>query len=174
VEVDPGKPCAILVNFTQNGLGTDNGGGDLHFDYSWQSSTGNQADLQACTVQEKVQYPGGSPYTFPNPPFPPGNAPSNPDLNSINANTPGWTDDQTIQGTFQPPYSNVGVSTTQIYRYYCPCYQNGAWQTLAGPLNIYRQVTNTLFSGVWVYQVCKDNASPQTGYSCAVINPLPH
>jgi hypothetical protein len=177
VEVDPGKPCAILVNFTQNGLGTDNGGGDLHFDYSWQSSTGNPQDLQGCFVQEKVQYPGtGSSYTFPSPPFPSGNSPDNPTLGPdplAPGPSMGILDDQLIRGTFKPPYSAASISATQIYRYYCNCYQNGAWQTLAGPLNIYRQVSNTLFSSVWVYQVCKDNVSPQTGYSCALINPLP-
>jgi hypothetical protein len=83
------------------------------------------------------------------------------------------TDDHSTSGQFVKPYSFSAISATQLYRFYCSCYQGGAWQPLANTLNLYRQVTNQLYPNVWVFQVCKDNVSPQAGYSCAIINPLP-
>lgn len=166
--------CAIPTNLQQSGPGRDAGNGTLHFDYTWQSSTGNLQDLSACHIQERVQYPGsGLTYTFPSPPYPAISA-SNPTLNEVNPVAGGMTDDQLTPGQFVKPYAFSPISATQVYRFWCSCYQSGNWQSLINnPLNLYRQVTNQLIPGVWVFQVCKDNTSPQSGYSCAMINPLP-
>jgi hypothetical protein len=45
-----GEECAIPVNYRQVGRGTDIGGGTLHFDYRWDSSTGGLDDLAVCSV----------------------------------------------------------------------------------------------------------------------------
>ena len=42
----------------------DVGNGVLHFDYDWDSSTGNLANLNNCQVGESVAYPGASPYVW--------------------------------------------------------------------------------------------------------------
>ncbi len=49
--------CGVPTNFQQQSC-SDIGSGDLHFVYTWVSSTGSLADLQGCTVGEIVTYPG--------------------------------------------------------------------------------------------------------------------
>jgi hypothetical protein len=65
---------AIPVNFRQVGGGTDIGNGVLYFEYTWDSSSGNPADLGHCEIGEKVTYPG----PFPSPPWPPNLPTGNP------------------------------------------------------------------------------------------------
>lgn len=183
--VDPGKPCAIPVNFQQNNLGTDIGGGTLEVHYTWGSSTGNLNDLAACFIGERVAYPGDTnPWPFP-PPFPAISA-NNPTLSmpgDIVSTAGNFDDDHSTPGNFRPPYSVTSFNTQQIYRFHCPCYNNDNWKNLAPDPNnpdktmsIFRQVTNTLYPATWVFQICKDNIAPastQANYSCALIKPLP-
>lgn len=166
-------PCAYVTNFQQDGDGSDTGGGTLHFRYTWGSSTGHSEALAACYVQEKVTYDGGHPFYFPAP-FPnfgvdnPSYQPPGP-----NGAAGAITDDQMIPGTFRKPYnSDHNFTATQIYRFWCPCYQNGNWQTLAGPLNIDRKVYQNP-NGTWTFQICKNSVTPVHDGSCAAINPLP-
>jgi hypothetical protein len=87
--------------------------------------------------------------------------------------TASMEDNHSTPGTFVKPYSRSGISAAQIYRFYCPCHQNGAWQNFTTQLDIYRQVTDTLFPANWVFQICKNNIAPFSGITCALINPLP-
>jgi hypothetical protein len=57
--------CATPTNFAIHSE-TPLSDGSLFFTYTWSSSTGNQADLGACTVGESVFYPGypTTPYIY--------------------------------------------------------------------------------------------------------------
>lgn len=170
--VDAPPACATPVNFRQTGPGVDQGGGTLSFVYNWDSSTGNLNDLASCKAQEKVTY-DKSPW--PSPPFPHGLGANNPEINEFTPSTSEMGDDHSTPGAFVKPYSLSVVNASQIYRWYCPCYQGGNWQTFAAGISISRQVTDQLFQGTWVFQVCKTGVTPQTqppGYFCALIKPL--
>jgi YD repeat-containing protein len=153
--------CPVPTNFRQTfNLGY---GGLLHFEYAWDSSTGNHADLAACTVGESVTYPNGNPYVAPNPPF--NAAYSNPTEINVAATQGSIPDDHMIPG-FTTPYSPSSHTGTQNWRYSCPCANNGQFVNLMGPLSIRRQVSQNP-NGSWKYTITK----PTAGF--ATIDPLP-
>lgn len=109
--------CAIPTNFHQTAVSQEPNG-TLHFEYAWESSTGDLADLWECTIGEKVDYPGGNPYYWPSPPFA-GNT-ENPYERNISA-TEGAGDDNHTVNQFSKPYIEASFNAIQVYRYTCPC-----------------------------------------------------
>lgn len=152
--------CQVPTNFRQVGPGVDSGGGVLHFDYAWSSSTGNLSDLSICTVNEIVTYPGvADPYVWPRPPW--NTATRNPAGSGV-PGTAGSGSDNHTPGTFITPYQAANFTAVQTYNYTCGVCGNG---TLYGPLNIVRDVSQNADT-TWKYVITKSGAS-------ASINPLP-
>lgn len=157
---------AVPVNFRQIDS-SDAGHGTLHFDYKWDSSSGNLADLQYCVVGENVTYPGiKNPFPFPSPPFPPDAYP-NPSIANVFANQGSFSDDQmlTPSQTFVKPYGFSTFTATQYYRFACTYYDSGNFHNLMGPNLIVRMVSPNP-NGSWKFTVTKSG-------SMATINPLP-
>jgi hypothetical protein len=157
--------CAVPTNFHAYSCG-DNGNGDLHFVYTWESTSGSLSDLTMCTVGEIVTYPGTqNPWPAPSPPFPP-NTYANPTINDEAATSGTFTDDHLLRDTtFVKPYSASSYNATQYYRYKCTCSNNGNYVNLQGPLSIARSVSQNS-NGSWKFTVTKSGCS-------ATINPLP-
>lgn len=167
-----GVKCPVPVNFRQVGTGTDIGGGQLAFQYAWDSSTGNINDLATCNVGEIVTFPGpsgpGVQYFWPSPPFPAGSSSDNPSIDYLPGSRGGFADIHHLDDpnyTFVKPYRAASFTGTQYYRYSCPCSNGGAWRNVMGPLSIVRSVSQNP-NGTWKYTVTKSGAS-------ATINPLP-
>jgi hypothetical protein len=155
-------PCAIPTNFRQTSC-SDAGGGVLHFEYRYDSSTGNLADLGGCTMGEIVTYPGGNPFHHPSPPF--GTAGwDNPTIINFAASG-GVQDNHFTPGAFVKPYSSAGVTATQFYRYKCACANGGNYVNIMGPISINRAV-NANNNGSFRYNITKSGCS-------AKIDPLP-
>jgi hypothetical protein len=147
----PATPSAIPRNFRQT-AGSDAGGGVLHFEYAWDSSTGNLADLRGCEVGERVDYTQTE-----NPPF-------------CNRRNPTilWVagQDGRAQDNHSPGLCGARkVSTeraTQYYRYRCG---GGSPVNLMGPVSIVREVIRKP-DGSYKYRITKSGIP-------AEIDPLP-
>ncbi|MBV9990884.1 MAG: HEAT repeat domain-containing protein [Alphaproteobacteria bacterium] len=109
---------AIPTAFTI-GPGQDYGSGVLHFNVTWESSTGHLSDLAQCQVGEHVTYPGsGSTFTFPDPAWL-DYAVSNPSVASVNGRAGALGDDH-LTGTFDDYIvEEVQFSANQYYWYNC-------------------------------------------------------
>jgi hypothetical protein len=142
---------ATPTNFRQT-AGADAGGGVLHFEYAWESSTGNLADLSDVEVGERVDYTQTE-----NPPFSP--AP-NPTIIWIPGQDGGFQDNHS-PGTVKP-YKNSTERATQYYRYRR---SGGSAVNLMGPISIIRRVTRKP-DGNYRYRITKSGLS-------ADIDPLP-
>jgi len=141
--------------------------GVLHFDYTWESSTGNLADLSNCLVGEFVTYPGAAnPYVWPSPPWAAGSSTPNPTMPST-AGSGGAGQDNHGPKSFVAAASRVAANftATQIYRYQCPCANGGNWVTLDGPISIVRTVTQNA-DGTWQYAISKSGSN-------GGLNPIP-
>lgn len=159
--------CAIPVSFRQT-TGYDVGGGTLHFEYAWDSSTHHLADLNSssCTIREYVTYPGGSPFYWPSPPYAAGSSSQNP---TILPSPPipggdGAGQDNNSPKSFRSPYVASTFTATQYFQYSCTC-NNAMNVNLAGPISITRVVSQNP-DGSWRFTVTKSGSS-------ASINPLP-
>ena len=155
--------CAIPVNFRQTSV-SDSGGGVLHFDYAWDSSTGDLADLANCTISELVQYTA-SDLPFPSPPFPAGLNPPNPTILSVPGVDGVAQDNHSTPGTFVKPYAAASVTAVQRYRYTCACDNSGNPVVIVGPINLVRSVFKNP-TGTFGFKITKSGSS-------ATINPLP-
>jgi hypothetical protein len=157
---------AVPTNFRQVDV-YDAGNGDLHFDYKWDSSSGNLADLQHCFVGEYVTYQDTrNPWPFPSPPFP-NDAYQNPGTSGVFGNYGGFPDDHmlTPSSTFVKPYFFKTFTATQYYRFACTYYDSGYFHNITGPNYIIRTVSQNPNSS-WEFTVTKSRAT-------ATINPLP-
>jgi hypothetical protein len=154
MNVEP--PCAFPVNFRQTGV-TDLGDGVLQFQYAWDSSTGNPADLSNCMVGEITTYPGSNnPFTWPSPPYQSNTGTPNPTIREVNGNL-GAAPDTHIHKPFQQPYIFNTFTATQYYRYKCPCKNGGAYVNLVGPIQIVRTVEIVPFTD-WTYHIEKSGS----------------
>ncbi|MGQ0835702.1 MAG: DUF6531 domain-containing protein [Gammaproteobacteria bacterium] len=161
----PPPPCHVPINFRQVSA-SDIGNGILRFEYAWNSSSGNLADLAACVVGEIVTYPSSqNPWPWPSPPFPSVSTP-NPSITEQDGPLGGLIDSHNPGGTFVKPYNTSAFVATQYYRYRCPCSNGGNPVNLMGPLAIGRSVIQTE-GGSWRYTVTKDVGG------LAAIDPLP-
>ncbi len=154
--------CPVPVNFHQVS-GSDQGNGTLHFEYSWDSSTGDLDDLANCQVGEEVTYPGGSPFVWPSPPW--GATWQNPTVIWLAAKNGGFVDNHLIPLPFVKPLKSATVPSTQNYRYQCGCANDGNPVVLVGPITITRSVTKNK-NGTFKYTVTKSGIS-------ASVNPIP-
>jgi hypothetical protein len=177
VQVAPVGPHP--TNLQQVGPGEDqhDGAGTLLLYYTLDSSTGNPLDLQGCNVGEYVQFidtftgnvSSANPFPYPAP-FPADQQP-NPTIVSVAADVAaykgsgaGFTDAIRfgVPATFRPPYVRGNVTAVQTIRYQCPWVNNNAWQALAGPLTISRDVKPDPNGGQsWYFSACKDNLTRQ-------------
>lgn len=162
----PCPVCAVPVNFRQTGSGVDIGGGVLRFEYDWDSSTGNTANLTSCVVGEFVDYPGtANTYLPPSPPFPTTGF-DDPTIANVPGTDGGFLDFHRTNGSFVTPYQASSFTAVQHYRYQCSCINNGLPVNVMGPLNIVRTVSQNA-NGTWKFTVTK----PTNGL--ASIDPLP-
>jgi hypothetical protein len=151
------------VNFQQVGPGVAGQSGLLTFNYSWQSSTGNLADLTNCQVGQIVTYPGtANPFPWPDPPYLGSTA--NPTILWVPADG-GVAQDNQSHEPFQPPYAANSFTSTQDLRYRC---SSTAAVDFTGftDIAIARTVADSTGQGCWGYTITK------SGYS-ATVSPLP-
>lgn len=155
--------CPVITNFRQTGT-HDAGNGVLHFDYAWDSSTGDLTDLGSCTLSELVQY-NAADLPAQSPPFPAGFNPPNPTILSVPASDGVAQDNHSVGAPFVKPYVNASFTAVQRYRSTCPCANGGNPVVIDGPINIVRSV-NANGNGTFNYTITKSGSS-------ATINPLP-
>ena len=147
---------AVPTNMRQT-YWEDLGNGVLYFEYAWDSTTGELADLYNCHEGEKVDYPGGNPYYWPSPPWT--GSESNPTTACNDARYGGSTDTHSPPG-FKKPYQNASVTATQVYQYHCgpACCMGDVsdrsnWETLLNIGPIMRFVTGE--DDLWRYSIIK-------------------
>ena len=157
--------CPIPVNYRQTSA-SDVGGGTLHFEYAWDSSTGALADLSDCKVTEKVDYPNGDPFKWPSPPWN-GDATPNPTItpNPPYPGTRGKAVDNHSTFGFKKPYERASFTAKQVYRYTTPCKNGGKPLALSPNISIVRAVTKKP-DGNFKYRITKSG-------SAAEVDPLP-
>lgn len=126
----PKKPCATPTDFKQTAA-SDAGGGVLHFEYAWKSSTGKLSDLGDCEVGEKVTYTKTE-----DPPFA---AAPNPTVMWIAGKDGAFADNHSPSLT--KPYKVSKEEATQYYRYHCPCSNKDEPVNVLGPISLTREIT---------------------------------
>ena len=149
--------CPVPINYTQtSGYGDSNG--ILHFQYAWDSNTGNLADLFACTVREYVTFPGSSPYNWTSPPYVATSTPWPITLGG--PATQGSAPDTHDHPGFRTPYTADSFTATQYYQYICTCANGNQPVNLMGPLYIFRSVSQV--NGIWQYSITKSGINATT------------
>ena len=156
----------VPVKWHQVGPGVARPNGVLHFEYAWDSNTGNVADLSKCQVGERVSYPGGSPFAWPRPPY--SGSTNNPTILWV-PGIDGTGQDNHSHVAFIKPYKMNVFDATQEYRYKCdyPGHVIGPIDFIGwSHINIGRNVHDYTGKGCWGYSVTK------TGFS-AREKPMP-
>jgi hypothetical protein len=161
-------PCGIPTNFRQTSWSAT--GGTLNFEYTWDSSTGNLADLRGCKLGEYVLYRADE-LSSASPPFPwitsqyrnptesyPRDGPDGSFPDSHATPSDPATPTVTNPNGFVKPYSTKSITATQWYRFTCPCYNGGNFVNLLGPLEIVRSV-DTNSDGTWHFVITKSGVS---------------
>jgi hypothetical protein len=155
---------AIPVNYRQTAFSVQSSA-SLHFEYKWDSSTGNLADLSTCQIEEYVTYVGPNPYPWPSPPYLANQVTPWPFLGGtpISANNPvGLKDDHGHADGWQTPYVFKVVASDQVYQFQCPYYQNNQWVQLMpinGQIPIDRVVSLPNGNPPWTYTITKSGQS---------------
>lgn len=164
--------CAQPINWNHSG-GSDVGECSIQIPISWQSSTGNLADLSDCKVREVVTYD-----PIPNPPFiwnPP-----NPTILEVDATLGVAQDTHGYSPGLQNGISNPrvpGVATAhQVYQFRCTgpgC--SGTWEDFPGEqYTITREVyAQYVRLNPWRYRITKTGVSNGFNYSreCEIPEP---
>jgi len=154
---DSGCERAVPTNMRET-YSEDRGGGVLHFEYAWDSTTGDLNDLGNCFEGEKVDYPGGGDtYYWPSPPW---NCSSPNPTTATNPATWGGSQDNHYPGNLTRPYQIASFTSTQVYQYHCgpTCCMGDVsdrsnWETLLSIGPIMRFVIDE--DGVWRYSIIK-------------------
>jgi hypothetical protein len=139
----------------QVGDATVKPGAVLHFDYEWESSTGDLADLSDCKVGEYVKYPGSAdPYNWPSPPWD-GSGTPNPTILWVDA-TDGRAQDNHSSKGFLKPYESATFAAQQKYRFKCGSKTTvfSGWSRVI----ISRRVWDRTGRGCWTYKITKSGA----------------
>jgi len=121
--VPPAKP----VNFRCTNAYTE-GDGVLHYEYAWNSSTGNLADLAEtnCTIKERLSYEGNSTGYYSTDvngtpcyvlPLPFEGVFADPEIYGNTAGTKGWEGDDHFPPRIPGPYQYGSYTATQYYIY---------------------------------------------------------
>ncbi|MDO9074798.1 MAG: DUF4157 domain-containing protein [Rubrivivax sp.] len=161
------QDCAVPVNFRQTAV-SEQAGGTLRFNYAWDSSTGDLADLTDVGVSEKVDYPGSNdPFIWPSPPWTGDVGTPNPTLlpNPPVPGTRGRAVDNHSTLPFLKPYRRASFTARQVYRYATPCKNGGRPVALSPNINIVRVVKRKP-DGNFQYRITKSGSS-------AGVDPLP-
>jgi hypothetical protein len=148
---------AIPVNYRQTLVRVDPSA-SLHFEYMWDSSSGNKADLSSCTIEEYVTYVGPNPYVWASPPYAAGYAQAWPYTGYPGAASAYNLVDDHGHVPFQGPYQFNSSSSDQKYQFQCPNYQNNQWVQIfptSGTIPITRVVNLTNGALPWKYQITK-------------------
>ncbi|MGB8473510.1 MAG: hypothetical protein WCE61_05420 [Candidatus Acidiferrum sp.] len=166
----PTNVRAVPTNF-QVEEWTDAGGGDLHVVWSWQSSSGNLADLSPCSVSESVTYPGTGDYAWPTP-FPAITS-QNPTTGSVPGSDGEVADDHDLAGRldtdFRKPYYSNSFVAHQTISYSCTVGGDTLNGTLLSAAPVTRSVNQNV-NGSWKFTVTETGPA---GDMTAIINPLP-
>lgn len=144
------------TNYAQTGPGVAQPNGTLHFEYSWQSTTGSLTDLSQCQVGENVKYPGtANPYRWPSPPY--NGASPNPTVIWLAA-TEGGLQDNHSHAAFLAPYVANVFDATQAYRYRCTGLDAVSFPNWSN-ITIERSVADSTGKGCWNYTISKSGSS---------------
>jgi hypothetical protein len=154
---------AIPVNYRQTVFSVQPGA-VLHFEYKWDSSSGNLADLSSCQVEEYVTFVGPNPYPWASPPYLPNQSVTWPStgMTPISATYGGLQDNHGHADGWLTPYKYNAASSDQVYQFQCPYYQNNQWVQLmpiSGQIAITRVVNLTNGNTPWTYQITKSGYS---------------
>jgi hypothetical protein len=149
---------AIPVNYRQT-LERADPSAVLHFEYQWDSSSGNKADLANCQIREYVTFIGASGdgnYYWPSPPYTLSYTPS-PFFGStpVSATISVLGDENGHPGFSSPPYQSATTSDDQVFQFTCTYYNSGQWTQImpsTGTIPVTRLVRST---PVWNYQIYK-------------------
>ncbi len=146
------RACAVPTNFRRTNW-FPSSDGKITITYLWDSSTGVQADLSSCIISEIVNYPTvNSTYIWP-PPM--AQSTPNPSIVTGNGANAGFTDQHRPPNAFGTPYSAATFTASQVYRYTCPCANNGIPVDMAS-FTITRSVSKNA-DGTWKYTVIKSS-----------------
>ena len=152
--------CAIPTNFSSTEINLPDG--TLSFQYTYQSSSGNQNDLAQCKVGETVFYPGAtSPYIWP---LPMVSSTFNPTALYGAGNKAFISDKNGPPSSYKQPYSYAHFQATQRLQWECPCYNSGNYNNFVPDITIDRKVFKDT-DGKWKYQISK------SGYTNTVVLP---
>jgi hypothetical protein len=152
------------IDFRQVGPGVPRHG-VLHFEYTFESTSGDLADLSDWQVGELVQYPGHvNPFKWPRPPY--DGSTTNPTIIWQPATDGVVQDDQSHVGFSNPPYRQNIFIAFQDYRYKCSTCNRAINFPGRTDIMIERKVSDSTGHGCFGYTVSK------TGYSASV-SPLP-
>jgi len=149
-------PCAIPINYKETAR-SKAAGGVLHFEYSWESSTGKLSDLSSCEVGEIVTYG-----KIEDPPFDKTVRP-NPTIIWLPGADGGLQDNHSPG--LKKPFKDAVLNATQFYRVHCPCHDSDKPTNLMGPIPITREVKKKP-DGKFKYTITKSGLSNE-------IDPLP-
>lgn len=179
-------PHAVPINFRCTSV-IAHSDGTLEYHYTWESSTGNMADLVDCKVKERVSYEGNSTgiYIYDNsrnrvvysPPAPFSAVYLDPEIYADFPGEAGYLDDDHFPGDINAPYVAATYGSTQYYIYtdetMDPTNPN-EYAVLAGPIDIVRTVWAP--GANWVYEITKYDApvgaSKSYGQAQKVLGPV--
>jgi hypothetical protein len=140
------------INLQQTSATAANG--VLTLTYTWESSTGNLADLKDCSVGEEVIYPGypgdGGTYIWPDPWYF-----STPDPTVLaKTGTQGGLTDTLHFEPVRTPYIQNLFDATQAFWYWCRGESPVDFPGWSG-ITIERSIADTTGKGCWMYTVTK-------------------
>ncbi|HKS27351.1 MAG TPA: hypothetical protein VJS44_06000 [Pyrinomonadaceae bacterium] len=131
--------------------------GQLHFEYAWDSSTGNVGDLGQCTVGEIVYQPTRGTYVWPKPPF--DSSDPSPGVIDVAATLGRFNDDHLPpRNGYVAPFRAAKFTATQIYRYKCNNINGGRYVNLTRTIPIVREFYQNS-NGSWTYKCSKSGFS---------------
>ncbi|MCZ7398030.1 MAG: hypothetical protein O8C59_05970, partial [Candidatus Methanoperedens sp.] len=160
----PSTPCTQPINWAHTNP-RDHGAEAIRIDISWQSNTGNLADLSDCTIREVVNYD-----PIPNPPFlwnPP-----NPTILTVPGTSGAAMDTHSyppgLKNGITNPRQAGTMTANQVYQSRCTgpgC--TGTWTDFPG--QIYR-ITREVFAqfvrlNPWRYRITKEGTAPGNAFN---------
>lgn len=142
--------------------------GEITFNYAWECNV-EMYRLRGTIVGEKVTYPGGSPYVFPNPPF--DEEYNNPTITGVEGSDALLSDTHHVpKFLYFSNFGEVSIDAIQYYTFRAPWMGEGQYQILEGPLTINRRVYKSGGEG-WMYSCTKKGVTATIPALDAPTNP---